>query len=141
MAYPRVMKEVNIPIQYAQIVHQFLVEKEHGTANPTHESLHRQTYVEKMLDAFGVELDAFKGEESQFCSAVLTLVLQCQLQGVPNVYGPSIRNAIAPVCGAAEPHTSRPTILQVTNFYLRINPLDPKYIQTYRWNLIYVREA
>jgi len=128
------VKTTRIPVPYARIVHQFLLEDQHGKVDTGHESLRRWTYAQKMLDEFGKELDAFEGTEAQFRSESLTPVLQRQLKGVPDDCARFIRNAIAP-------HDAKPTISQVTSFYLGLDPLDPIHIPSYRRNLVYIREA
>ena len=51
-----------------------------------------------------------------------------------DAYGPIIRSAIAP-------KTSKPTISDVTTFYLGNDPLDTQCIPSYWRNLVYIREA
>jgi len=128
------MKTTIIPIPYARIVHQLKLEAKHGDEDLGHESLRRKTYAEAMLDQFGWELDTFQGTAADFRSKVLTPVLQRQLKGVSDAYAPSIRYAIAPPTG-------KPTISEVTTFYLGNDPLDPRYIPSYWRNLVYIREA
>ncbi|KAF9779586.1 hypothetical protein BJ322DRAFT_1024452 [Thelephora terrestris] len=124
----------HIPVQYARLLHQFILEIELAKKNKAHEILRRQTYAQKVLDEFGLELNRFRGAEHQFRSKVLTPILQRQLNGIPDVHGPAIRRAL-------DPQNSKPTIARVTAFYLGMDPLDPKYIPSYRHNLVYIREA
>ena len=128
------MKPAFIAVQYARLVHQFKLEITHANADTGHESLRRQTYAQTILDAFGEELDDYHGFPIDFRSKVFTPVLQRQLRGVSDSYAPSIRTAIAP-------STSKPTISQVTSFYLGNDPLDPRCIPSYRRNLLYIREV
>ncbi|KAF9642918.1 hypothetical protein BDM02DRAFT_3132772 [Thelephora ganbajun] len=132
--YMWTMKTRKIPVPYVWIAHQFIFEDAHGKVDMGHESLCRWTYAQCMLDEFGRELNAFQGQESEFRLKVFTPVLQRQLKGVPNTYGPSIQSAISP-------HDGKPTISQVTTFYLGNNPLDPRCILSYQQNLIYTHEA
>ena len=133
-SYRRVTKEVDVPIQYARIIHQFLLEDLHGKRDRGHESLRRRTYVDAMLDALGIELDRYHGQPGNFRSRVLNPVLQRQIRGVPDVYAPSIRNAVAP-------GVEKPTIEQVTSFYFQYDVLDSKFIPSFRRNLVYSREV
>ena len=128
------MKLRRIPVPYARVVHQFLLEIEHGKADMGHESLRHRTYAEKMLDMFGEELSSYHGSEADFRSKVLTPVLQRQLRGVPDTYAPAIRHAIT------QNPKKQPTISQVTSFYLGNDPLDPQCIPSYRRNMVYIRE-
>ena len=132
--YRRVLKTVEIPLQYARIVHQFIIESKHGELDTGHESLRRFTYVQATLDAFGRELDRYRGEPAAFRSKILNPILQRQIRGVPDAYAPSIRNAVAP-------GVEKLTIKDVTSFYLGVDVLDPKYCPSLRRNLIYSREA
>ena len=123
-----------VPVQYARLIHQFLLEIELAKHSKAHEILRRQTYAEKVLDEFGVELNRFRGVESDFRSKVLTPILQRQLNGIPDPQGPAIRRALDPKHG-------KPSIGAVTKLYLGIDPLDPAHIHSYRHNLVYIREA
>ena len=127
------MKLRRIPIPYARLVHQFILEIRHGLKDMGHESLRRRTYAERVLDRFGEELDNYHGSEAQFRSCVFTPILQRQLRGVPDSYAPSIRHVVAR-------HPVQPTITQATTFYLGNDPLDPRCIPSYRRNLVYIRE-
>jgi len=86
------------------------------------------------LDAFGEELEAYRGHALNFHSYVLTPVLQRQLQGVPDCYAPAIYTALLEA-------SDEVTISNTTSFYLAIDPTDPIYIQSYRRNIVYVCEA
>ena len=118
------MKKTKVHVQYARIIHQLMLEDEHGQVNTGHEALCRHTYAQMVLDHLGKELDFYRGPLAQFHSKVLTPILQCQLKGVPDVYAPSIRRAIAL-------QNNMPTISQVTKFYLGNNPLSPGCIPSY----------
>jgi len=133
-SYTWKLKPARIPVQYARIVHQFILEDSHGSVDTAHESLRRKTYAQRMLDELGFELDAFEGTAAKFRSAVLTPVLQRQLRGVPDAYAPSVQAAIGR-------YGRPPTIAAVTTFYLGVDPLDPRCIPSYRRNLVYIREA
>lgn len=123
-----------IPVQYARLVSQFMCEDALARNFTAHEALRRQTYAQKMLDEFGRELDKFKGNAGDFRSKCFTPVLQRQLRGIPDAYGPTIRRGI-------DPKDAKPTIAQVTRFYLGNDPLAVVTIPSYRHNLIYIREA
>ena len=123
-----------VPVQYARLLHQFLLEIDLAKHNKAHEILRRQTYAEKVLDEFALELNRFRGVENDFRSKVLTPILQRQLNGIPDPQGPAI-------CKVFDPKHGIPTIGAVTKLYLGIDPLDPRYINSYRHNLVYIREA
>jgi len=88
-----------------------------------------------MLEAFGRELEYYRGPAASFRSYVLTPVLQRQLRGLPDVYTKPLRDYMA-----TKPD-GRVTIADATRFYLGIDPLDARCIPSYRRNLIYVRDA
>ena len=123
-----------VPVQYARLIHQFILEIELAKHTKAHEVLRRQTYAQRVLDEFGLELDRFQGVEQDFRSKVLTPILQCQLHGIPDAHGPAIRRGI-------DPKNGTPTIAQVTKFYLGLDPLSTCTIPSYRHNLVYIREA
>lgn len=79
-----------------------------------------------------------------FRSKVLTPILQRQLWGIYDGYGPSVREAI-PISRSATPNSDEDeptiTILDATKFYLSEDPVDPALIPNYRRNLIYIPEA
>lgn len=134
-------KIINIHIQYARVIQQFVFEDNHAKQNKGHEALRRRTYAQRVLDRLGMELDSWQRdyakdgwEWSHFRSTTLTPILQRQLRGVPDAYGPAIRKAITP-------SNSIPTIGQATTFYLGVNPLSTGCIPYYRRHLLYVREA
>ena len=130
-------KIISIHVQYARLIQQFVFGDNHAKQNKGHEALRRRTYAQRILDQLGMELDQFQkegGELVHFRSAVLNPVLQRQLRGVPDSYGPAIRKAIAP-------SNAIPTISQVTTFYLGLNPLATRCIPYYRRHLFYIREA
>jgi len=124
-----------IPVPYARLVDQFIHEVKHAMHDAAHEALRRQSYALQMLDAFGDELEAFRHHDSDFRSYVLTPVLQRQLQGVPDSYAPAIFAALLP--GNKE----EISIAAATEFYLGVDPIDPKYIPSYRRNIVYIWEA
>lgn len=126
---------VNVPVPYVRLVDQFIKEDKHGDHDRGHEALRRQSYARQMLDMFAAELVNFEGRESNFRSRVLTPVLQRQLQGVPDCYSPAIRESVA------RTDVNSITISDATDFYLSIDPLDPKFIASYRRNMLYIREA
>jgi len=109
----------------------------HASEQSSHESLCRQTYAREILDAFSDELKMLKRDNmppANFRSWVLTPILQRQLNGVYNGYGPS-------VCGGIPKEGEELTILDATRFYLQDDPIDPIFIRTYRRNLLYFPNA
>ena len=88
----------------------------------------------EVLDAFGAELSSVQVMTADFQSKVLTPILQCQLQGVPNYYTPGVSNAVA-----TDGETV--TIKDATKFYLGTDPTYPQCIPRYCHNLIYISEA
>lgn len=67
-------------------------------------------------------------------SGVLNPILQRQLQGINENYRPLVEKAVTR-------GDKKPTIEQVTKFYLVRDPADPRWIRTYRRNPPYVSEA
>ena len=122
-----------IPVPYARLIHQFILEVKHGKGDESHEALRRTAYAERMLEAFGRELEGYKGKKENFRSKVLNPVLQRQLRGIPDNYAGPLRDIMA-VGGEV-------TIHNASAFYLRADPLKPRCIPSYRRNLIYIREA
>jgi len=130
--YPRL-----VPVPYAQLVQQFLFEEGFAAKIDSHESHRRACYAGQVLDEFAKELMGYDGDDLDFRSFVLTPILQRQLRGIPDAYGPTIQRA---VCGANAPG-GRVTIEGATQFYLTVDPTNPRCIPSYRRNLIYIREA
>jgi hypothetical protein len=126
--------QVLVPAPYDRIVAQLIAEDIHAKTDSGHEVLRRQTYAQVVLDKFWKEIKGYKGEAVNFRSKVLTPILQRQLWGVEENYGPALRLAVA---GAPK----NPTIAQATQFYLENDPTDPDWIPTFRRNLIYIPEA
>ena len=129
-------KDKQLPQPYARIAEQLNLEDLHGIEDDGHESIRRQAYARFVLEAFGKELDAYKGSAASFRSKVFTPILQRQLQGIPDAYAPTLTRKIslARPCGPV-------TIHDATAFYLGIDPLNPLCIGGFRRNLIYIREA
>ena len=123
-----------IPVPYARLVQQFILEIRHGRENNAHEALRRMAYAERMLDEFGYELEGYKGAKENFRSKVLTPVLQRQLRGMPDNYA-------RPLCDFMSSTDEGVTIADATAFYLSVDPIDPDCIPSYRRNLVYIREA
>jgi hypothetical protein len=125
-----------IPAPYDRIVDQLLREVEHVTkaVEKGHEALRRKTYAQRVLDAFYLEIRKYNGDPTSFRSRVLTPLLQRQLYGVEENQGPCVRNSVCDKRG-------RCTIKSVTQFYLGCDPTDPRWIPTFRRNLIYIPEA
>ena len=123
-----------IPAAYHRIVCQLVAEDLHARFDSSHESVRRQAYAVEVLDAFGDELRELNRSNllpADFRSKVLTPILQRQLNGIYDAYGPSVHAAI-PKEG------EELTIQDVTNFYLKEDPTDPIFIPTYRHNLLYL---
>ena len=128
-------RTTKIPVAYNRIVGQLNLEATHSGYNFGHEACRRGSYAIRTLDAFGDELEAYKGRSPEnFRSRVLTPILQRHLQGVSDCYAPSVRHAIAP-------STNQPTLEQVTKFYLSWDPLDPAWIPSYRRSAVYMTEV
>lgn len=87
-----------------------------------------------MLDHFGGELEKYIGPPRDFCSKVLTLVLQRQLWGIPDTYAPCIHDALST-------DKPGPTISEVTEFYLGSDPIDPDMIPSFCRNLVYISQV
>jgi hypothetical protein len=110
--------EKQIPAPYDRIVAQLIREDEHGKCNRGHEALRRQSYVQRVLDTFWLEIDLYDGDSVAFRSKALTPLLQRQLWGVEENYSPSVREVVRNGKGT-------PNIAQVTTFYLHDDPTDP----------------
>jgi len=128
----RVSKFVLIP--YAGVIDQFVAESLHAESDHGHEAVRRQSYAMEMLDMVAEELTTFNGAPASFRSKVLTPVLQRHLTGVPDSYGPTVRFAM-------QAKGTDPTIEEVTTFYLNIDPVEPRWIQSYRRNALYIPEV
>lgn len=126
--------ERRVPVPYARLTQQLNFEDQHGLLDAGHESLRRMAYARRVLNAFGKELEAYRGDESRFRSRVLTPILQRQLRGLPDCYTPIIHSYISQTDGKV-------TIADATRFYLGVDPIDTSCIISYRRNLIYNREA
>jgi hypothetical protein len=129
-----IYRTTKVPAPYDRVVAQLIAEDAHANGDKSHDSLCRQTYARRVLDAFWYEINQYNGKEIDFRSAVLTPILQRQLRGVEDSYGPSVRAAVGDGC-------INPTIAQATEFYLGDDPTSPYWIPCYRRNLIYVPEA
>jgi len=123
-----------IPVLYARILHQFCLEAAHGEEDACHEAVRRMAYAQRMLEAFGRELEGYVGEGKDFRSKVFTPVLARQLLGLPDNFAPPLHRYMAS-------HSGEVTIEDATAFYLGLDLLNPVCIPTYRRNLIYIREA
>src|SRR6202789_296230 len=124
----------DVPAPYDRIITQLIAEDEHAVGDRSYESLRRQTYARQVLDAFWYEIKQYTGRPIDFRSSVLTPLLQRQLRGVEDSYGPSVQAAVG------DPH-SNPTIAQATESYLGIDPPSRYWIPCYRRNLIYIPQA
>lgn len=123
-----------IPAPYDRILSQLIHEDQHANTDGSHEALRRQTYAQRVLDDFWQEIKKYDGPPVKFRSKVLSPILQRQLFGIEDNYGPAVRNSIA-----GGPVT--PTIAQVTKLYLGDDPADPDWIPVYRRNMVYIPEA
>ena len=122
-----------VPAPYDRIVCQLVLEDTHAEKHNSHESVRRQTYARRVLDAFAEEVLDNRIPSADFRSTILTPILQRQLAGVPDAYMPSVRSAV----GRGKP---KPTILDVTKVYLSRDLTDPSFIQTFRRNMVYIPE-
>jgi hypothetical protein len=84
----------DIPAPYDRIIAQLIAEDKHGDGDKSHDSLHRQAYARRVLDAFWYEINGYAGRPIDFRSTVLTPLLQRQLRGVEDSYGPSVQAAV-----------------------------------------------
>ena len=123
-----------IPAPYDRIICQLIAEEEHGNIHISHEAVRRQRYAQQVLDLFAEEINAYRGLASRFRSYVLTPILQRQLLGVHDAYRPSVSDAVG--CGSRNP-----TIGQVTEFYLTVDPTDAALIGSYRYNAVFIPEV
>jgi hypothetical protein len=132
---------------YDRIISQLLAEVRHAIGHDCHEARRRQQYAMKVLDAFGAEFKkAYKHADfrpAEFRSKVLTPILQRQLAAIPDAYTPTVRAAIpsSPRESITTSSRDRLTIRDVTEFYLGLDPTDPKHIRSYRRNLLLIPEA
>jgi hypothetical protein len=127
--------EYSVPAPYDRVIAQLITEDEHAKTHHGHEAVRRQSYAKEVLDAFGREITNYEGPDVSFRSKVLTPILQRQLRGVADAYGPTVRDAIM------DGDEGDPSIRKVTEFYLSDDPTDPGFIPTYRRNLVYIPEA
>ena len=121
-----------IPVPYVWLSNQFTKEDLHAEQDDSHKAARCQSYTWQILHAFGDELKQYRGCDTDFQSYVFTPVLQHQLQGVLDCYAPAIFNAIV------EGDSEEITILNATKFYLSIDPLNPMWIPSYQWNMLYI---
>lgn len=126
-------KKLKIPLVYVQLIDQLHQEDKHGDEDSRHESLRRQSYARRVLDAVGKELRRYSGSGVSFRSKVLNPILQRYLRGVPDSYTPSVRAAIS--------IDSNPTFADASAFYLIRDPVDKAWIPHYRRNLVYIAES
>ena len=126
---------VMVPAAYHMLACQLLAEISFAVPNDLHEARRRQLYARKVLDLFGQELDGLTGYSETamkgFRSKVLTPLLAQQLSGTDDAYHPSVEMSIR----GDHPEL---TIEVVTEFYLKEDPTDPKWLPVYRRNLLYV---
>ena len=126
-------RDMQIPSPYDRILCQLITENEHGMKSTSHEVLRRQYYAREVLDRFCEEYDSYKGPIAKFRSAVLSPILQRQLRGLSDSYLPFVARAISNSDGD-------PTVGEVTELYLGIDPTDPELIPSYRQNMVFVPE-
>ena len=122
-----------VPAPYDRIICQLVSEDDHADNHNSHESVRRQTYARRILDAFAGEVLDNRIPSADFRSTILTPILQRQLAGVPDAYMPSVRSALS---GGKQ----KPTILDVTQVYLSRDPTNPSFIPTFRRNMVYIPE-
>jgi hypothetical protein len=132
-----VYTKYEVPAPYDRIVSQLVAEDNHASQHNTHEARRRQAYAREVLDAFGEEIKVYKQSQQppvKFRSRVLTPILQRQLNGIHDAHTPTVNDTI--------PSTNEQLSIQdATQFYLQVDPADPKWIRSYRRNLLYIPEA
>jgi hypothetical protein len=128
-----------IPAPYDRLVSQLSFEVAHGVGDTSHEALRQQSIASQTLDVFARELltnrSAIDARPADFRSWVLTPILQRQRSGFSDHYAPSIR------AGVAMDSEKEATIRDATEVYLKEDPVDPKWIPTYRTVLPYLPEV
>ena len=126
---------VMVPAAYHMLACQLVAEISFAMPNDLHEARRCQLYARKVLDLFRQELDGLAGYSETvmkgFRSKVLTPLLAQQLSGTDDAYHPSVEMSIR----GDHPEL---TIEVVTEFYLKEDPTDPKWLPIYRRNLLYV---
>ena len=123
-----------VPAPYDRIISQLLAEANHAERHNSHESYRRAEYALKVLDAFATEHIKFQSTglaPASFRSKVLTPILQRYRLGVDDSYTPAVHAGISNNPGPL-------TIQDVTRFYLGADPTDPRYIPSYRRNILYL---
>jgi len=126
-------KQHKILAPYDRLLAQLVAEERHGRLQNTHEALRRRGYACRVLDAFVAEFESYTGPAKDFRSKVLTPILQRQLIGASDANLVPLRKAI----GSGD---DDPTIGQTTDFYLGVDPTDPKHIPAYRFNMVFIPE-
>jgi hypothetical protein len=124
----------DIPAPYDRIVSQLIAEDLHAKTNTSHEARRQRAYARETLDAFGKELEEFRCSDIplvDFRSKVLTPILQRQLAGIHDAYTPIVHDCLS---------EKEPSIQDATGLYLQVDPVDPKFIRSYRRNLLYLPE-
>jgi hypothetical protein len=129
-----IWKHRSLPVPYVRLIAQFITEVEHGNVDRGHESRRRWSYAKRMLNTLGEELDSMEECGAHFRSKVLTPVLVRQIWGVSDGYTPGVRAAV-------EGPSGKLTIYEAASFYLREDPIDPKFKEPFYRNLIYTREV
>lgn len=126
-------RSIDIPAAYHRLVCQLTAEIAHASSYFGHEALRRCSYAMEVLDAFGTELTSSRSLTADFRSKILTPILQRQLRGASDCYFP-------PMSYIVSSDGATVTIGDATRYYLAEDPTHPKWIPSYRRNLIYIPE-
>lgn len=139
---------------YFRVLAQLLMEIEHATYNSGYEAQRRASYAHRVLNEFGRELSgeaqlADPGPKAEsWRSKVLTPIVQRQLWGVPDCYGPSVDAGVLALArgsglgGEADKYEGQKvTISHATRFYLGYNIGREYLYPVFRRNILYLRET
>lgn len=126
--------EREVPAPYDRIIAQLIAEDDQAEEDHGHEAVRRHSYARRVLNSFYEEILSYDDEAALFRSKVLTPLLQRQIVGVEDNYGPSVMQTVSEYQGI-------PTIEQATKFYLRHDPCHPRTIPNFRRTIIHIPEA
>lgn len=118
---------------YARLLAGFNADIEHARANHSGNALFRQTYVEKVVDAFAQELRSRPpGKRAlMWRSRVLNPILQRQFHGYCDHESPMLQAHFDKLAGEDLDNA-------IINFYLARDPLDADQQQPLRRGILYV---
>jgi hypothetical protein len=123
-----------IPAPYDRILAQLLAENAHAQHDHAHEAYRRQAFVQRVLNEFHMEARKYSGSRRAWRPRTLTPILARQFLGVDENYGPSVAAAVGQ-------GNKNPTIAQATEFYLKMDLTNPRWILNFRRNLVHIPEA